>query len=143
MHLLLGIVVKILYKLFEEWAILSKEKDPGPKWLEENQIKTLTYWQQLNGPECMQVLKKVSDLESKIPKTLKKYTEALKLFKIVVDKCFGQLLVKGWKKSIEDFKKSYQKLDLSNIPKVHSLLSHVVIFCERKGRSKYGLGFFR
>ena len=116
--MLLGILVKILYALFEAWAAISKEKDPGPKWLADNNIKTLTYWAQLNGPECMTVLKKVSELEKLIPKSLRKYTEAMKLFKIVIDKCFGQLLVDGWKQSIQDFKKSYQKLSLSNIPKV-------------------------
>ena len=143
LHLILGILVKMLYALFDAWSLISKEKDPGPKWLADNNIKTLTYWAQLNGPECMTVLKKVSELEKIIPKSLKKYTEAMKLFKIVIDKSFGQLLVEGWKKSIEDFKNSYKKLGLSNIPKCHSLFSHIVVFCERKGRGKYGLGFFR
>ena len=81
---------------------------PGVLWLEENHIQKADYWQKLSGNSCNSILNKLQSLEEKVPKKLKIYTECLKKFCVVKEKCMGQLLHDNYKEAIDDFKKSFE-----------------------------------
>ena len=91
---------------------------------------------------CNTILKKLDSLEEAVPPKLKVYTECLKKFNIVKQKCLGQVLLDGYEESIEDFKKSYQKINSSGINKVHDLVDHLAFFLKRKGKNVLGAGYF-
>ena len=57
-------------------------------------------------------------------------------------KVFGNNLVSGWKKSLQDFEFSHKKIpDITKPLKVHVLTAHVSEFNEQYGKSK-ALGFY-
>ena len=71
-------------------------------------------------------------------------TTALKNFKVVVHKCFGQEVVDGYENAISKFSKDLRKIGRDPTLKVHILEAHVVQFLKRK-HIEYpgkGLGFF-
>ena len=70
------------------------------------------------------------------------HVKAIKDLNTVRMKVFGNNLVSGWKKSLQDFEFSYKKIpDITKPLKVHVLTAHVSDFIEQYGKSK-ALGFY-
>ena len=59
-------------------------------------------------------------------------TTALKNFKVVVHKCFGQEVVDGYENAISQFSKDLRKIGRDPTLKVHILEVHIVQFLKRK-----------
>ena len=95
-----------------------------------------TFIKALNGNSCMDVLKKLGELQSELEQKypyLMVYVDALAAFGKVVDACFGDQLLDTYKDDIRFFKNMYLNLGLEHCVKSHILFDHVPLFCERRG----------
>ena len=135
LHILIGIVTKIAQGLINAW-----DSKKFSDWARAQGIDDLTHKSgSLDGNECRKFLRKLDTLEIILPQNLHPYIKALRSFENVVQSCFGQILGPSFKEDIKDFEICYRKLGLSITPKIHILIDHVPVFCERKQKS---LGYF-
>ena len=83
-------------------------------------------------------------MENKVELECQSVTTALKNFKVVVHKCFGQEVVDGYENAISKFSKDLRKIGRDPTLKVHILEVHIVQFLKRKyiAYPGKGLGFF-
>lgn len=82
---------------------------------------------------------KLKNLCQKYDKNCLKYADTFEKFRKVVNSCFSVELKPGYENDIDDFKKSYEKLNISVTIKIHAIFFHVKEFCRKYGK---GLGFF-
>ena len=142
LHLMLGIVNKILSLLNDEWSKLSGIEDRAYKWCDKNNIHRLDYrGKDLNGPSCKLLLeKKLQKLRRDLPWCLRHYILVFMAFDKVRMSCFSEVLIPSYKNDIIHFGNLYCYLKtpegkLVNIStKIHVLLDHLAEFCERKGK---------
>ena len=68
-------------------------------------------------------------------------TTALRSFKVVQEKCFGQDLIEGYQTAIAQFSSDYRKTAIKEPTlKVHILEAHVVQFLDRQKQAYPGKG---
>lgn len=95
------------------------------------------------GKACKLLLKNVDKLqqicESEGNIMCTKYVDTFRKFGVVVDDCFSLELKSNFQQHIEDFRKSYESLEISVTPKIHAIFHHVEQSCTKHQR---GLGFF-
>lgn len=128
-------VNKIFNLLNDNWG-----GNRAKEWLQNNGIQRQDYRNgELNGNACKKILKKLRNLKSQVPKRLWKYIFALEDFEKVRQSCFGHELKPRFKRDIENFRKSYEKLGVDMTNKIHILVHHVPQFCDEM---QVGLGFF-
>lgn len=68
-----------------------------------------------------------------------KYVQCFQDFQRVVASCFSIDLDESFENQINKFRQSYQALNISITPKVHTVFFHVAHFCNKNNK---GLGFF-
>ena len=128
---------------------LKTKKDCGSDLMlefakEENIVRKSYHGGNYQGNQCNDIMKKVDKLEQKLPSQLRKFTECLRKFKVIVDETFGCVVTVTHQEILaimEDFKKSYLPLKISVTPTVHDVYFHVPEWYERHGLQR-GLGWF-
>ena len=135
LHLLTGVVSKILTELDNEW-----KNEKVQNWLKNNNITMQNYYRfNLNGNSCKKILQKADDLRRELPMRLKKFADCLVQFNLVRLSCFSKVLNPSYKSEIMKFRAAYKKLNIPQTTKIHIVCVHVSHFCEKFG---VGLGYF-
>ena len=113
--------------------------------MEKNCIREKYHGKVFEGNECSKLMGKIDSCEKTILSGLPgvaHHLKAIKNLNTVRIKVFGNNLVSGWKKSLQDFEFSHKKIpDITKPLKVHVLTAHVSEFNEQYGKSK-SLGFY-
>lgn len=135
LHLLLGAVNTLFHHMMLE------NEEVSVKWARECHVdRQCTYGSPtFEGNACKILLDKVDILDAMKCLGCAKYVETFRKLKKVVDSCFSLKLDPNFKRYIEDFKVSYQALEIPVTPKIHAILWHIVDFCSE---TKRGLGFY-
>ena len=132
LHLLLGPVNTIFGAMEREWPDASK-------WttgchVEKDEYHGGTF----NGNACRKLLKNTELLQLTCPMHCLKYVEVFRAFKCVVDTCYGTVLHPDFQVHIQQFRQSFEALEISDTPKIHAVFFHVPQFC-----LKYACGLGR
>ena len=131
LHLMLG-TVNLLYSNLEKvWPDVIQW--PSSLYIEKEAIHGGSF----AGNGCRKLLRNIDQLERCIPDEHLLFVDAFKAFNEVVVSCFGKSLHTNYKSRIERFRRTFQKLGIRVTPKVHSIIFHVIEFCDSK---RCGLG---
>jgi hypothetical protein len=108
----------------------------------------------LEGNSTRKLLKLLDSLELELSKLSPEiylnslpFLRTLRAFNLVVHRCFGAVLLDGWREAIGEFTLSYNGMTtwdgkpISITPKAHIVMVHVSQFLDRRGDGK-GLGYF-
>ena len=60
-----------------------------------------------------------------------KYADVFKAFNCVVESCYGDEVSPDLENHIQEFRHTFEGLDISVIPKIHCVFHHVPQFCQR------------
>ena len=90
---------------------------------------------QYNGNGCKAILDHLEDLESKVSPANICIVRALKDFRVVAKKCFGQVLESDFEYYIANFALSFAAVKIRKTPKAHILIDHVGKFCRDRGQA--------
>ena len=139
LHLVLGIVNKVLTEIRAQW------KDGIDEWFRSLSLDATGYRfekTEFNGNNCAKVLKQVDSLIEQTRSLgmvwVQPHLRALKVFSKVVSSCFGFVLDPDYRAHIDEFKDVWQSLveadsRFSFFYKIHVLVCHVAEFVERHG----------
>ena len=129
LHLLIGPVNKMYAALESLWS-------DSRNWLKLCNVKNKDYHGgSFVGNESRKLLKSIDCLEAlSPPSSCTKFINAFKLFNQVVSSCYGSELHPEFEYKIATFAKCYMKLVISVIPKIHTVIFHIIEFCKITGR---------
>ena len=83
-----------------------------------------------NGNSCRKLLKNTDLLRSMCPIVCLKYVSVLKAFNCVVESCYGDEISPDFENKIQEFKLTFEALDIPVTPKIHCVYYHVPQFCQ-------------
>ena len=132
LHLMMGPTNHLIDALCKVW--------PGCiAWLQSLNLYEVDYFGgKYEGDDCRKILRKISIITESFPPHVSQLVHTIKLFNDVVNACFGYNLSKDFVNKINEFKRSYLRLNnVSVTPKVHAVIHHIPEFCLFTGR---GLG---
>ena len=86
-------------------------------------------------------LNKASLFKAMLPQRLKCFGTCLMNLAKVVKTSFGNVVKEGWRRNIQDFKKSYKQLKMTWTPSIHGIVAHILDWYDLKGTSR-GLGWY-
>ena len=154
LHLLIGIVSKMLKELEKLWPSKIQGRAWMDTYLKQQALVRASYHgqQHLEGNKSLMFLKRLDCLEKELSKLDKeilaeseKFVKAFRSFFEVVKGCFGQEVLQSFKNDLKTFKHDYLALGISITPKVHILIEHVETFLDMKASFsgvRKGLGFY-
>ena len=93
------------------------------------------------GNQCNKWLNRAGMFRDTLPQRLKIFGNCLLALAKVVKSCFGNVVIEGWQRYIQDFQRCYKKLKITWTPTIHSIITHVRDFYFIKGTAK-GLGYY-
>ena len=152
LHVTLGVVGKLV-KGIE--ATCFSTADEGTEfmnsWMNTVNVSKTVYHGGTSfvGDMAKRLLNNLYSLEHRVNEKLDKQTQdkilpfltALKCFNGVRVTCFGQIVLEGYKESVDSFSKAYRVLNISVPLKVHLIEAHLIDYLQMKGGEK-GAGFY-
>ena len=74
-------------------------------------------------------IKNTDILQQICPMYCLKYVEVFRAFKCVVDTCYGTVLSPNFQVHIQEFRQSFEALEIPVTPKIHAVFFHIPQFC--------------
>ena len=125
LHLLTGPVNTIFKAMEKEWPDVAN-------WTRACRVEKDEYHGgTFNGNSCRKLLRSSDLLRSICPPMCLKYADVFKAFNCVVESCYGDEVSPDFENHIQEFRHTFEGLDISVTPKIHCVLHHVPQFCQR------------
>ena len=77
----------------------------------------------------------------RLPQSLRIFGNTLLALAKLIKSCFGNVVIEGWRRYIQDFKRCYKKLKMTWTPTIHGIITHIKDWYNLKGTAR-GLGWY-